>query len=162
MTTFEEQYAALFGTGSSDRQYIKYGSSGEGFQYIQTGPLKQVPQTMPNGDKKFMVKENGKWSAKAEGSFSEGLENFEPRKDIEIPVKVVGHILKGGKKDEDFEPFETMWELRAGNREEKFKEAMLEAEVAAVEGTKYFEKLLDNSTKPFKYTIKIVVPKAAE
>lgn len=167
MSTIEEQFAALFGKtmdgkSISDKKYMKYGGQGESFSFVITGDMELVSQTTPDGKKKFMVKTGaGKsgWEAKAEGTFDEELEHFEPKADAQFPVKVVGHKDAQGNPIAGFEEFDTVWELRAGNRMEKLEEAMMENPILLGTGVKVIEKLIDKNSKPYKYAIKM---KAAE
>lgn len=171
MTTFEDQFAALFGKsvdGKSitDKKFIKYENPGETFYFVITGDMESVPQMTQDGKLKWMVKTgkgNSGWQPLAEGTFDpsdyDDSEVFQPKPDKQFPVKVVKHTLAGGKADEEFEEFETKWELRAGNRMEKLQEAMLEAEIVLEPGVRVIEKLLDKNSKPYKYSIKVAPPK---
>jgi len=170
MTTFEEQFADLFGktpdgkkVGGGSGQYIKYATPGETYYLVQTGDLTRTPQTIKvDGVDKVKVlvrvKQGEKMKPFAKDAVPEGTQDkdvWQPPGDVEIPVKVVKHLHPNGAVDEEFEPFETMWELKAGNRMEKLEEAMLENRALTGAGTKYIEKLLSNSTKPYKYAIKM-------
>lgn len=161
LSTIEEQFAALFGKTMdgrkvSDRKFMKYENQGESFQFVITGDMESTPQTMADGKKKFMVKsESGKWSAQGEGSFDENLDHFEPQPDRQFPIHVVAKKKANGDAVEGFEPFDTVWELRAGNRLEKLEEAMLEEPILLGAGVKVIEKLLDKGSKPYKYSIKL-------
>ncbi|HEY6021054.1 MAG TPA: hypothetical protein VIY48_14450 [Candidatus Paceibacterota bacterium] len=167
MSTFEEQFAALFGKTTdgkkiSDKKYMKYGGQGESFSFVITGDMQSTDQVDQNGKTKFMVKTGGGktgWEPKAEGSFSEDLEHFKPQPDRQFPVHVVAHKKANGEPVDGFEPFDTVWELRAGNRMEKLEEAMMEAQLLLGNGTRVIEKLLDKNSKPYKYAIKLAPPK---
>ncbi len=168
MSTIEEQFAALFGKTPdgrkvTDKKYMKYGGQGESFSFVITGDLESVPQTTQDGKKKFMVQDSkgGKWAPKAEGDFDpEAVEGyFQPKPDSQFPIRVVGHKDASGNPVEGFEEFETVWELRSGNRMEKLEEALMEEPILLQPGVKVIEKLINNTTKPYKYAIKM---KAAE
>ncbi len=164
LSTIEEQFAALFGKTMdgrkvSDRKFMKYESQGESFQFVITGDMQSTPQTMADGKKKFIVQEveNGKWGPKGEGTFDpEAVAgSFEPEPDRQFPVHVVAKKRANGDAVEGFEPFDTVWELRAGNRLEKLEEALLEEPILLGAGVKVIEKLLDKGSKPYKYSIKL-------
>jgi hypothetical protein len=172
VTTFEDQFAALFGKsvdGKSitDKKFIKYENPGETFYFVITGEMERTPQTMQVGgvDRvKVLVRVDPKEKMKPfpidavpEGTDEKDI--WQPPGDVTFPVKVVKHTLVGGKPDEEFEEFDTKWELRAGNRMEKLQEAMLEAEIVLEPGVRVIEKLLDKNSKPYKYSIKVAPPK---
>lgn len=164
LSTIEEQFAALFGKTLdgkkvTNKNYMKYENQGESFQFVITGDMESTPQTMADGKKKFIVQEveNGKWAPKGEGTFDEDAVAgfFEPEPDRQFPVHVVAKKKANGDPVEGFEPFDTVWELRAGNRLEKLEEALLEEMILLGAGVKVIEKLLDKGSKPFKYSIKL-------
>lgn len=168
LTTIEEQFAALFGKTLdgkkvTDKKYMKYENVGESFAFVITGDMESTPQVTAEGKKKYMVKgANGKWSPMAEGSFDDNLEHFEPQPDKQFPVKVLQHKKPNGDLFEDFEPFDTVWELRAGNRMDKLEEALMEEPILLGAGVRVIEKQIDRGSKPYKYAIKIAAPKEAK
>lgn len=163
MSTIEEQFAALFGKTMdgkkvSDRKFMKYENQGESFQFVITGDMESTPQLTQDGKRKFMVETGGGkrgWEVKGEGEFDENLNHFAPDPDRQFPVHVVAKKKANGEPVEDFEPFDTVWELRAGNRLEKLEEALLEEPILLGAGVKVIEKLLDKGSKPYKYSIKL-------
>lgn len=161
-------YADLFGdpnapkaTGGSQR-WLKFEQVGETFLLQQTGEPKQVPQQV---DKKVkwivQAYEGAAWKPMGEGTFDpeKVAGSYQPdEKDIEIPVTVVGKKDSKGQKVEDFEPFDTVWELKNGDTLDKFKAELLDTGHPAAPGTLWAYKQLSKSTKPYQYSVKIVKP----
>lgn len=170
MTTIEQQFAALFGKTLdgkkvTDKKYMKYENVGESFAFVITGDMESTPQVTADGKKKYMVKTGGGktgWEAKAEGSFDEELEHFEPQPDKQFPVRVLQHKKPNGDLFEDFEPFDTVWELKVGNRMDKLEEALMEEPILLGDGVRVIEKQIDRGSKPYKYAIKIAPPKESK
>jgi hypothetical protein len=154
-------YDDLFGKKSGgDRKFMKFEADGEAFLLVQTGEPKMVPQKR-NEKVVHIVKfeENPKGKPMAFDEYDPDADNVEwviKPKDIEIPVRVIAKKDSAGKKVENFEPFDSVWELNQGDMEAKFKDAMLDAGVAVEEGTKYALKRLDSKKKPYTYSVKIL------
>jgi len=159
-------YADLFGDPNapqkpkSDQRWIKFDEVGETFLLQQTGDPEQVPQKV-DGKVKHIVQayEKAPWKPMGEGTFDpEKVAGsfIPPEKDVEIPVRVVGKKNKDGSKVEDFEPFDTTWELKNGDSLEKFKAELLDTEASIGEGTLWAYKQLSKAKKPFQYSVKIV------
>jgi len=150
----------LFGNKSSDRRFMKFENDGEELLLVQTGEPKRPPQrNRKTGKNVWLVQmaSDDKYKPMDEGTFNEDeVENcFQPKGEIHIPVKVAGKKFKDGSKDEDFEPFETVWELTK-DQEPKLKEAMMDTGTPAQPGTKYILKRLDSTVKPYVYAVKIL------
>jgi hypothetical protein len=158
MATFDELFG---GSGTGGQRWMKFDNEGEAYLLEQAGEPKLVDQKDANGDVTWLVKLAGadKYKPMAAGTFDpdgEDVENaFKPEKEIHIPVKAVAKKLKDGTADPNHEPFDTTWELTKDQRP-KLKEAMLDANVPAVVGTKYVVKLLSRSKKPYTYSVKIL------
>jgi hypothetical protein len=159
-------YADLFGDPNApqkpkgDRRWIKFDEVGETFLLQQTGDPEQVPQKV-DGKVKYIVQayEKAPWKPMGEGTFDpEKVAGsfIPPEKDVEIPVRVVGKKDSKGVKVEDFEPFETTWELKNGDTLDKFKEELLDTGAEIGEGTLWAYKQLAKVKPKYKYSVKIV------
>ena len=150
----------LFGNkNDGSKRFMKFENDGEMFRLVQTDEPKLVPQKNPQTGKNtwlVQVNEGDKYQPKDEGTFNEDeVHNaFMPNKNIVIPVRVVGKKLANGSKDENFEEFDSEWELTR-DQTPKFKEAMLDTGVAAEAGTIYLLKRLSSKQKPYTYAIKM-------
>lgn len=159
-------YADLFGGRSSggDRTpFFKYEETGDEYLLVQTGPHTMHAQTIEVKRvrmNKWLVQraEGDKWEAIGAGpNFQESdyFNAFQPEKEIRIPVKVMNRRGKDGKQVENFEPYDALWDLAAGDLTQKLQDAMLESDVPAIEGTRYVTKRLSTDSKPYKYSIRM-------
>lgn len=172
MTTFEEQFAELFGKTPdgkkvTDRKFIKFSTPGESYFLVQTGEPGRKPQTIQVNGKdvpKSLVRPEAGKPFKPMASSDVPADTdpelvWVPPGDVFIPVKVVRHLDAGGKEVEGFEAFDAEWELKNGDFMKKFEEAMLENGTPAVVGTQYKIKSLQRTTKPYTYSVAMKAPK---
>lgn len=157
----------LFGSngmakGGGGSRYLKWNADGEEILVQVTGEPEARDQQI-DGKTKWLVKltANGKHKPMAEGDFDpENVANaFKPNeKDIVVPVRAIGKKDAGGKKVEDFEPFDTEWELSKGDMLEKTKAHMQDTGHALAKGAMVTLKRLDSTSKPHSFAVKIVKP----
>jgi hypothetical protein len=154
VATFDD----LFGKKSGGK-YMKWDAVGDTIivQFLGEPDPTSPQKDFKSGEKKFMVQveDGGKWGPKQESQFDpESVHSFFPLTQISIRVRVVAYKNAKGEAREDFEPFETTWELNQ-NQEEKFKESMMEdRDLQVGAGTIAGIKWIDDS-KPRKYAIKL-------
>jgi hypothetical protein len=167
LATFDD----LFGKKSG--KFIKWNEEGETLIFQISGEVDAAhPQRdFKSGSRKFLVETDekkpdgkNKWKPMLETEFDPAvLEEkelgFFALTQIMIPVKVVGKKGKNNESVAGWEAFDAKWEL-SQNQEERLKEAMMEdRSIQLVPGTIIGAKLIDMSSKPRKYAIKL---KAAE
>lgn len=158
-------YADLFGDPNAPKapkggRWIKFENVGETFLLQQIGEPKDVPQQV-DGKTKWIVQayEDAPWKPMGEGTFDpeKVAGSFLPDdKDWEIRVRVVGKKDAKGVKVEDFEPFETTWELKNGDTLTKFQAELLDTGAEIGDGTLWAWKQLSKAKKPYQYSVKIV------
>jgi len=156
VATFDE----LFGKKESGA-YLKWNEVGDAFAMEVTGePDPRSPQKdWQSGKTKHMVQVNDgdKWAVKTEGEFDgDAVYKHFPLTQIAVPVRVYQKSTKSGKV-EDFEAFDTVWELTK-EMTDKLKEEMAETGIPLEKGTKVNVKFLIDG-KPRKFSVKM---KAAE
>jgi len=164
MATYED----LFGTNgaaSGGSRWMQWKDNGEALLFQQTGEPEQRPQVTKDGKVKWLVRmvKGGKVQPMGEGEFDpEKVEGaWKPKEmDIVIPGRVIGRKFPNGEKDSDFQPFDAEWETKKGDFLTKLKGEMLENQKGAKPGHLWELKLLDNSSKPHSFSVKLV--KAAE
>lgn len=159
-------YADLFGDPNAPKakaggqRWIKFEEVGETFLLQQIGDPTPVPQQV-DGKTKWIVQayEKAPWKPMGEGTFDPDKVAgcFLPdEKDWEIKVRVVGKKDSKGAKVEDFEPFETTWELKTGDTLTKFQAELLDTGAEIGDGTLWAWKQLSKAKKPYQYSTKIV------
>lgn len=162
MATYDDLFGSNgIATDKGSQNWMKWENDGETLLFQQTAEPEVSDQKTQDGKVKWMVQrsDGDKWVAMAEGSFDEDAVHkaFKPRnKDISIAGRVLGKKLKNGEKVEDFEEFDTIWELKSGDFLDKLKAEMLDTGHGAVTGTVYALKRLRSDVKPFQYSVKIV------
>lgn len=158
MASFDD----LFGS-NSDRRFMKFEHDKETYLLQQRGEPRFVPQKMDDGKLKYMVQVNpgDKWTPMGEGTFDENEveASFKAGNEIEIDVTAVAKKDKSGNKIDDFEPFETVWELKMGDCRKKLEDAMAETGLPIEDGTVFSLQRLSSKKKPYSYAVKIVAPK---
>lgn len=156
MATFDE----LFGKAETGN-YLKWNEVGDSFAMEVTGePNPKAPQkNFSTGKIKFLVQKNegDKWQPMDEGTFDPDVVHGSfMATQIAVPVRVYQKKTKAGLV-EDFEAFDTTWELTKEHTE-KLKEAMAETQIPLQKGTKVNVTFLIDG-KPRKFSVKM---KAAE
>lgn len=141
--------------------YLKWNEVGDAFAVeLLAEPDPKYPQkNFSTGKTKYLVREvaGGPWKPKDEGTFDpDQVDSSFMATVIAVKVNVYQKSTKAGKVD-DFEPFETLWEL-SKEQTEKLKEEMVETGISFGKGTKANIKFLIDST-PRKFSVKL---KAAE
>lgn len=160
-TTYEDLFGAQSPmNGSTPSRYMKWDQDGEELLVRVTGELEFRDQQI-DGKTKWLVRmvKGGKMKPMAEGDFDpEKVEDaFKPKeKDALIPVKVMGKKLKNGEKVENFEPFDTMWELVKGDFKTALQAEMREAGKPIDVGLMVALKRLDSTGKPHKFSVKFL------
>ena len=158
MASFDD----LFGA-KGDRKFMKFEADKETYLLQQRGEPRFVPQKMDDGKLKYMVQVNpgDKWAPMGEGTFDEDKveASFKAGSEIEIDVTAVAKKDKDGNKIEDFEPFDTVWEVKMGDCKKKLEDAMVEADSPIEDGTVFSLQRLSSKKKPYSYAVKIIAPK---
>lgn len=157
MATFDE----LFAKSQSAGNYMKWSEVGDAFAVeLLEEPNPKAPQVNRQTGKVTWLTQasaGAPWKPMDEGSFDPtDFENAFMATQIQVKVKVYQKSTKAGKV-EDFEPFETTWELTKEHTA-KLKEEMAETGINFGPGTKANIKYLIDG-KPKKFSIKL---KAAE
>ena len=160
-TTYEDLFGAQSPmNGSTPSRYMKWDQDGEELLVRVTGELEFRDQQI-DGKTKWLVRmvKGGKMKPMAEGDFDpEKVEDaFKPKeKDALIPVKVLGKKLKNGEKVENFEPFDTMWDLGKGNFKTALQAEMRETGRAIDIDLTAALKRLDSTSKPHSFGVKFL------
>lgn len=152
MATFND----LFGKNESGA-YLKWNEVGDAFAMVVTGePDARSPQVDWQTKKtKHMVQvsDGDKWAVKLNGDFDpDSVHKHFPLTQIAVPVRVYQKTTKAGKV-EDFEEFETTWELTK-EMTDKLKEEMAETSLPLEKGVKVQVKFLIDG-KPRKFSVKL-------
>lgn len=163
MATYEDLFGksgAANGGGSS--RYLKWEADGETI-LVQVTAEPEARDQQIDGKTKYLVRltAGGKYKPMAEGEFNPDNVDayFKPNdKDIVVPVRAVGKKDAGGKKVDSFEEFDSEWELSKGDMLEKTKSEMQDTGHALAPGALVALKRLDSTSKPHKFSVKIVKP----
>lgn len=163
MATYEDLFGKSgMASGGGSSRYLKWENDGETLLVQITGEPDPRPQQV-DGKPKWLVRlvAGQKPKPMAEGTFNPDAVDgaWQPKeRDIYVPVTVVGKKDAGGKKVEDFQTFDTEWELSKGDMLDKTKAEMQDTGHALAPGALVALKRLDSTSKPHKFSVKIVKP----